>query len=248
MADDSRLTDALLATGTVALFFFGVCYAAYRLVVRARRQSKSAYIVAVALAPFIAMGQVVDPDFRIVQEAKQLKKREEDNPGDPPHGEDEGLASQEVQVIGELKHDELAEVAAAKKSRIWYPVLVRAIALVLGLMALTTAVVESMILFSDFFGPTARDIRESFATFEWIAMYLMSVLLLASTFQLLRFRKTSVWLFAGYLGLGSLVSLGHALMPEPNRYLDLRVTFVTVPAALAVLAYLHRLVRRAKLA
>ena len=120
MADDSRLTDALLATGTVALFFFGVCYAAYRLVVRARRQSKSAYIIAAALAPFIAMGQVVDPDFRIVQQAKQLKKREEDNPGDPPNGEDEGVALQEVQVIGELKPDELAGVVAAKKPRVWY--------------------------------------------------------------------------------------------------------------------------------
>ena len=99
MADDSRLMDALLATGTVALFFFGVCYAGYRLVVRARRQSKSAYIVAAALAPFVAMGQVVDPDFRIVQEAKQLKKREEDNPGDPPNGEGESLASTRVTFL-----------------------------------------------------------------------------------------------------------------------------------------------------
>jgi hypothetical protein len=89
MPHDSRLMDALLAAGTVALFLFGVCYSGYRLVVQARRQSKSAYIVGAALAPLIAMGQVVDPDRRIAQEAKQIKKREEDDPGDPPGSEDE---------------------------------------------------------------------------------------------------------------------------------------------------------------
>jgi hypothetical protein len=95
MADGSNLMDAFLATGTVALLFCGICYGGYRLVVRARRRSKSAYIVGAALAPLIAMGQVVDPDFRIVQEAKQLKEREEDDPGDPPVGDDESLASQD---------------------------------------------------------------------------------------------------------------------------------------------------------
>ena len=89
MADHSSFVDALLAAGTVALFFFGVSYAAYRIVIWARRQKKRAYIVGAALAPFIAMGNVADPDFRIVQQAKQLKKREEDNPGDPPAPEDE---------------------------------------------------------------------------------------------------------------------------------------------------------------
>ena len=34
------------------------------------------------------------------------------------------------------------------------------------------------------------------------------------------------------------------LMLEPNPYLDLRVTFVTVPAALAVLVYMRRLGRQ----
>ena len=93
MADDSRLMDALLVTGTLAVFLFSVCYAGYRLVVRARRQSKSAYIVAAVLGTLIALGQVVDPDFRVVQEAKQLKKREEDDPGDPPGSEDENDVS-----------------------------------------------------------------------------------------------------------------------------------------------------------
>jgi hypothetical protein len=54
-------------------------------------QSKRAYFIGAALAPFIALGNVVDPDFRIVQEAKQLKKREEDDPGDPPNPAEKGI-------------------------------------------------------------------------------------------------------------------------------------------------------------
>ena len=118
------------------------------------------------------------------------------------------------------------------------PVLARAVAVVLGLMALATAAVASVALFSDFFG---RDVRESFSPLEWASIYLMSALLFASMLQLFRLRRAAVWLFAAYLGLGILLSIGHALMLEPNPYLDLRVTFVTVPAALAVLVYMRRL-------
>ncbi len=41
------------------------------------------------LVPLGAVGNVGDPDFQIVNEAKQHKKREEDNPGDPPNDEEE---------------------------------------------------------------------------------------------------------------------------------------------------------------
>ena len=103
MVDDSSLMDALLAACTVALFFVGVLYAAYRVVIWARRQKKRAYVIGAALAPFISIGNVVDPDFRIVQEAKQLKKREEDDAGDPPDPEDDDVALQEVQRTDELR-------------------------------------------------------------------------------------------------------------------------------------------------
>jgi len=85
----STLTDALLAAAAVAIFFGVAAFCLYRVVVWARRRSKRAYFIGAALAPFIALGRVVDPDFRIVQEAKQTKKREEDDGGDPPAPEDE---------------------------------------------------------------------------------------------------------------------------------------------------------------
>ena len=91
MTDDSRFVEALLAAATAALFFGAVLVGGYRVVTWARRQSKGAYVIGAALAPFIGMGNVVDPDFRIVQEAKQLKKREEDDPGDPSNPAEEGI-------------------------------------------------------------------------------------------------------------------------------------------------------------
>ena len=89
MNESSALSDALLAAAAVAIFFCVAIFCLYRVVVWARRRSKRAYVVGAALAPFIALGKVTDPDFRIVQEAKQLKKREEDDSGDPPAPEDE---------------------------------------------------------------------------------------------------------------------------------------------------------------
>ena len=89
MNADATLTDALLAAGVVAIFFCVVILCLYRVVVWARRRSKGAYVIAAALAPLIALGKVTDPDFRVVQEAKQLKKREEDDSGDPPAPEDD---------------------------------------------------------------------------------------------------------------------------------------------------------------
>jgi hypothetical protein len=83
------LADALLAAGAVAIFFCVGIFCLYRVVVWARRRSKRAYVIGAALAPLIALGKVTDPDFRVVQEAKQLKKRDEDDAGDPPAPEDE---------------------------------------------------------------------------------------------------------------------------------------------------------------
>ncbi len=135
----------------------------------------------------------------------------------------------------------------ATEAGVWRPIFARAIAFVLGLTALTTLVVQSTLSLSDSYGSVARDVRESFSAFEWAAMYLMSALLLASMFLLFRLRKTSVWLFGGYVGVGVLLSLAHSVLLAPNPYLDLRVTFVSVPVALAVLAYMHRLSEQAKL-
>jgi hypothetical protein len=82
---DRVVVDVVLAATVVAVILF--CLS--RVVGWARRRQKRAYVVGAALTPFMAAGHVVDPDFRIVHEAKQHKKREEDEPGDPP-SEDSG--------------------------------------------------------------------------------------------------------------------------------------------------------------
>ena len=91
MDASSTLTDALLAAGTIVIFFYVVVRCLHRVVVWARRRKKRAYVIGAALAPFIALGNVSDPDFRITQEAKRLKNREDDDSGDPPDTEDERI-------------------------------------------------------------------------------------------------------------------------------------------------------------
>ena len=83
------LTQAAL-TATAALgVAVAIIYGLYRVVIWARRQQKRAYVIGAALAPLIALGNVSDPSYRIVHEAKQHKKREEDEPGDPPNEEEQ---------------------------------------------------------------------------------------------------------------------------------------------------------------
>lgn len=71
---------------SIAVFVVGVLpYVLYRVVRWARTRAKGAYALGAVLLPLGAFGNVSDPDNRIVQEAKELKKREEDNAGDPPN-------------------------------------------------------------------------------------------------------------------------------------------------------------------
>jgi len=81
----ASVVASLLAAVAVVL----VPYVLYRAARWARTRPKGAYVLGVALAPFAAAGNVVDPDFRIVNEANQTKKREEDDAGDPPNDEQE---------------------------------------------------------------------------------------------------------------------------------------------------------------
>ena len=85
---DRIIVDVVLTAAVLAVILFCL----YRVVGWARRRQKRAYVVAAALTPFMAAGHVVDPDFRIVHEAKQHKKREEDEPGDPPSEDSDALA------------------------------------------------------------------------------------------------------------------------------------------------------------
>ena len=79
----SDLVDSVLAAVVVLL----IPYLLYRVARWSRARTTGAYVLGVALAPVIAAGSAVDPDSRIVNEARQEKKHEEDDAGDPPNDE-----------------------------------------------------------------------------------------------------------------------------------------------------------------
>ena len=248
----STLADALLAAGTVAIFFYVVVRCFYRVVVWARRQRKRAYVIGAALAPFIALGNVSDPDFRIVQEAKRLKNREDDDPGDPPDTEDERIVSAAAEIAAKKRENPVREVdvvpVAANPIR---PALVWVISIALGLMAGITSLVLTWLLCADptLLYPRARFARESFSAFDWGLLFVMSATLLTSMVMFFRLRKTSMYLFLAYLAVGIMGSVWYAMTPEHEPHFDLRVTlFGGIPLAIGMLGYLLRLKRRAVLA
>jgi hypothetical protein len=221
-------------------------------VVWARRQKKRAFVIGAALAPLIALGMAVDPDMRIVQEAKRLKKREEDNPGDPPASEDEEIASAAREIAEQRKENVVSKnesiVISAKSAR---PVLVFVISVLLGLMAGVTALTLAWFLFADatLLSPQTRFARDSLSVLDWSSLFAMSALLLTSRVMLFRLRKSSLSWFGAYLALGLLGSVWYALTPERELYIDIHVTsFAGIPVAIAVLFYMLRLKKRAVLA
>ncbi len=79
--DADSLVTSVLAAAAVLL----IPYLLYRVARWARARTTGAYVLGAALSPIIAAGSVVDPDSRVVNEAKQLKRQEEDDAGDPPN-------------------------------------------------------------------------------------------------------------------------------------------------------------------
>ena len=69
----------------VALAFLGAL--CVRAVLYAKKGSPGAQVLALTLMLF-GFGNIRDPTENIVQQAKQLKRREEDDSGDPPTGDD----------------------------------------------------------------------------------------------------------------------------------------------------------------
>jgi hypothetical protein len=235
----------------IAIFFCVLFYFLYRIVVWARRRAKRAYIIGAALAPFMALGNVADPDFRILQEAKRLKNREDDDPGDPPDPDDDELVLAAASAVAErqaqvVRHDAVVTARVAPP-RI-RPALVWVVSIALGLSAGLTSLILSWILLSDpsFLPLQARFVRGSLSVLDWAPLYLMSATLLTSMVMLFRLHKSSVWMFAAYVAVGVLLTV---LWVEPKPYFDLRVTmFGGMPVAIAVLAYMLRLQKRAILA
>lgn len=71
----AQIAVTMLALG---LFF----YLLYKIVVWTKLGNKGAFFLGAMLTPFF-LGNIQDPDFRAVEQAKQLKRQEEDDSGDP---------------------------------------------------------------------------------------------------------------------------------------------------------------------
>ena len=252
MDESSTLTDALLAAGTIVIFFYVVVRCLHRVVVWARRRSKRAYVIGAALAPFMALGNVSDPDFRILQEAKRLKNREDDDSGDPPGTEDERIVRAAAEIAAKkgdnaVRKEDVVAVAA----RPTRPALVWLVSIALGLTASVTSLVLAWLLFAEpaLLAPQVRFARESLSAFDWVSLFVMSVTLLTSMVMLFRLRKSSVHVFVLYVALGTLVTAWYAMTPEQESHFDPGITlFVGMPVAVAVLLYMLRLKKRAVLA
>jgi hypothetical protein len=222
----------------------------YRVVLWARRRAKRAYIIGAALAPFIAMGNVSDPEFRIVNEAKQDKKREEDLPGDPPCPASAAALEYPPNKASlrqrRAKRRTMETIMSARK--VTRPTASWAIAVFLGITAIFTSLAQSLILFADpaDLAPRAREVLATFTVFEWASLYLLHAMLLTSMFMLFRLRKSSVWLFATYSSLGVSLSVWYAMRGEP--IVPVGVTALGAAVAVLVLTYMLRLKRQGRLA
>ncbi len=242
----SVMTNILVTAGGFSI----LSYCLYRALLWVRRRNKRARVIETLLTPFIVLGEVMDPTVRIVREAKQHKKQEEDNPGDPPNPEDEGFLEHAAATAARRENVVRTVEVVMTRTKVSRPAPVWVITIALGLMAVLTSLVLSWIVLSDpaLLAPPARNIRESMSAFDWGSLYLTSAMLLASMILLFRLRKSCLWLFLAYLVVGTLLSAGHAITPGQEPYFEPRVTMlVGIPLATAVFAYMLRLKRRAKL-
>jgi hypothetical protein len=243
---DSPFVDALIAAGATGLIFAVLLYCCHRVVLWARRRKKRAYMIGATLAPFIALGNVVDPDFRIVQEAKRLKNREDDNPGDPPEPDFDVIipapvAATHTKTTARSRKVVVPPPAIARPASVWI------VSSVLGLAAVLSSLTLTWALFSD--ARAAALVRETLSPIEWSSLYAMSVVLLASMVGFFRLRKSSVGLFCGYLAGGVALTLLSTFLYGQRPYFDPQVTLlVSVPLAIAVLLYMFRLKKRGMLA
>lgn len=84
----SVTVNVLLSAGVFALVIFVL----WRVARWARSRPTGAYVLGALIVPIGGMGNVSDPDYKLVTEAKQLKRQEENDAGDPEAGGD-GKAS-----------------------------------------------------------------------------------------------------------------------------------------------------------
>jgi hypothetical protein len=124
------------------------------------------------------------------------------------------------------------------------PKLVWVISLVVGVMAAAQLAILSSLFVLGSSSAATRNIIASASGFDWLMLYVLAGILLASMVLLFRLRRRAVSWFAVYIGLSSWVAWGYALAPTNPPYFDELVSLVGMFAALGVLAYMLRLRKR----
>jgi hypothetical protein len=76
----STIVNVVAATAAFAL----IAFVLWRIARWARRRPGGAYVLGALIIPIGGMGNVSDPEYKMVNEAQQPKRQEEDDSGDPP--------------------------------------------------------------------------------------------------------------------------------------------------------------------
>jgi hypothetical protein len=125
------------------------------------------------------------------------------------------------------------------------PPLVWVISIVVGLAAATQIALLTSLFVADSSGATVRALRASLPTSDWLTLYVLAFVLLASMVWFFRMRKRAVSWFGAYIGFGSLAAFGWSGAPQPH--FDELVALGGLLVALAIYVYMLRLRKRDKL-
>ena len=76
----SIFVNVVIALAVFAL----IAFLLWRIARWARPRPSGAYVLGALIIPIGGMGNVSDPEYKMINEAQQLKRQEEDDSGDPP--------------------------------------------------------------------------------------------------------------------------------------------------------------------
>ena len=122
------------------------------------------------------------------------------------------------------------------------PKLVWIISVIVGLMAVSQLLILSFALSSS--NTAVRNMIASVSAFDWLTLYVLAAILLASMVFLFRLRSRAVSWFAVYIGLSSWAVWGYAIAPENPPYSDELVSLAGLIVALFIFGYMVRLRKR----
>lgn len=127
------------------------------------------------------------------------------------------------------------------------PVMVWAISIVVGLIALSQLLIQSMPMLpgsSVQIMPALSEVVASTPILDRTILFLSSAILLTSMVLLFRMRMTSLVWFSGYLGLGAAAVARYALTPTREAWFSGPASLIGIAIAAAILTYMWQLKRR----